>query len=101
LIISRQQATTLSLDSLNLTPLTHICYTFSMKKVLIGLLLFYVFFQLVYWANNKVNEEFFDEFYTRDYDRGENAEPYAWEKAIDYIKEIFEDDNEKEHYILR
>lgn len=71
-----------------------------MKKILIAAVLGYLFFQGVSALNNFVNEEFFDEYYTRDYGNSANNEDSTWDKIVKYFDGFF-DKEEKEQYIYK
>lgn len=61
-----------------------------MKKTIIILLCFLAFYQAVRYFNNKADEEFFGDFYTKDYDMSDgNAEPTFIDKAEKFIKDLF------------
>lgn len=74
-----------------------------MKKILIFAVLGFLFFKGVTFVDNKINEEFFDEFYTRDYGSDPNAaeEPGVIDKVVHFFKGLVSSDEEAEKYIYK
>ena len=70
-----------------------------MKKYLIIALCFYAFMQFVFFIDNKMNEEFFDSYYTRDY--GHEETEHWWEKAVSFFESLFNDKKDKDKFIYR
>lgn len=74
-----------------------------MKKIVIIALIGFLFFKGVDYVNNVVNEEFFDEYYTRDYGSDPNVseEPGVLDKVVTFFKSLVSSDEEAEKYIYK
>lgn len=75
-----------------------------MKKFLIIAILGYLFFQGVLWFNEKMNEEFFDEYYGSDHETSETQDESDigfLEELQKFFENLFQSEKKEERFIYR
>lgn len=74
-----------------------------MKKIIIFATLGFLFFKGVSYVNDRMNEEFFDEYYTRNYDADPNTqeEPGIIDKVVIFFRSLVDSDEQAEKYIYK
>ena len=68
------------------------------KKTLIIILLFLVFCQVVFYINDRFNEEVVDGFYTGEYEDNPDNRESTWEKIKKYFNDLFKEKEERYIY---
>jgi len=72
------------------------------KKIIIIAILFVIFVKVVMHYNNRWNEEFFDGFYSYEYDdTKESEEATLWEKISGFVENVFTEEPKEEKFIYK